>query len=87
MTLTLGHLKITKFSNSQGNTRTSWGSDGPSSADEKESLKHPLATHLLFTAPTGLPIWHNQPYLIYFKLLLYYPGSEGDWGGGCNNPI
>ena len=47
--------------------------------DEKESFKH-----LLFTAPNS----HNQPYFVYSKLLLYYPGFEGDGGGmgGCNNP-
>ena len=40
--------------------------------DEKESFKH-----LLFTAPNS----HNQPYFVYSKLLLYYPGFEGDGGG------
>ena len=30
--------------------------------DEQESLKTPLATHLLFTAPIG----HNQPYIFLF---------------------
>ena len=39
--------------------------------DEKESFKH-----LLFTAPNS----HNQPYFVYSKLLLYYPGFEGDGG-------
>ena len=41
--------------------------------DEKESFKH-----LLFTAPNS----HNQPYFVYSKLLLYYPGFEGDGGDG-----
>ena len=41
--------------------------------DEKESFKQ-----LLFTAPNS----HNQPYFVYSKLLLYYPGFEGDGGDG-----